>query len=235
MSATQTPVPPAREPDAFIMQRKIARLSDEVLTDSLRRFAALNSGRAFTMQQFKAWRERPCHPQALVNRFGTWRDVLRRAGVQNPRPSEWSAHELLEHLQRVWKALGRRPVARDLRPHGAPCPGAYDRRWGTVMRACDALARYHRGETTWEDALNPRPPARTRRGLSKRLRWRVLTRDGHRCVACGACPYEDRAVKLHIDHIVPVCRGGADEESNLRVLCSNCNLGRATGAAEQAA
>ena len=33
-------------------------------------------------------------------------------------------------------------------------------------------------------------------------------------------------VKLHVDHIKPVSKGGKTELSNLRTLCERCNLGK---------
>lgn len=60
--------------------------------------------------------------------------------------------------------------------------------------------------------------------MSAALRYQVLTRDGHRCVICGATAQD--GVKLHVDHIVPVSKGGKTELSNLRTLCDRCNLGK---------
>lgn len=52
------------------------------------------------------------------------------------------------------------------------------------------------------------------------LRNFVMERDGHRCVECGSTE------NLSLDHIKPWSRGGADTESNLRVLCLPCNCKR---------
>lgn len=46
---------------------------------------------------------------------------------------------------------------------------------------------------------------------------RILERDGYKCVWCGS------QKDLQADHIIPVARGGKDEDSNLRTLCSACN------------
>lgn len=59
--------------------------------------------------------------------------------------------------------------------------------------------------------------------VSPGMRWRILKRDGFRCIICGA-DATDR--KLHLDHIIPICEGGKSKINNLRVLCSKCNLGR---------
>ena len=44
------------------------------------------------------------------------------------------------------------------------------------------------------------------------------------CVQCGARK-EDGAT-LHVDHIIPVSRGGTDELDNLQTLCKECNLNK---------
>ena len=63
-----------------------------------------------------------------------------------------------------------------------------------------------------------------RASLKPSLRFKILHRDQYRCQACGATA-EDGA-KLHVDHILPVSKGGTNNESNLRALCSECNIGR---------
>jgi 5-methylcytosine-specific restriction endonuclease McrA len=67
---------------------------------------------------------------------------------------------------------------------------------------------------------------RTRRSIPLGVRWRVMERDGRRCMACGASPATDAAIKLHVDHIVPVSRGGLSTLDNLQTLCEACNLGK---------
>jgi len=48
---------------------------------------------------------------------------------------------------------------------------------------------------------------------------------------CGAVagephPYDPtRKTRLHIGHIIDKCKGGIDESSNLRAICSVCNEG----------
>jgi len=66
--------------------------------------------------------------------------------------------------------------------------------------------------------------------IDSRLRQRILERNGYTCQVCGAAANDPdpsntgRKVRLHVDHIDP---NGPSEESNLRVLCSTCNEGRA--------
>jgi 5-methylcytosine-specific restriction endonuclease McrA len=39
---------------------------------------------------------------------------------------------------------------------------------------------------------------------------------------CAAC--RKRVAQYHVDHIVPLLRGGAHEKRNLQILCAHCNL-----------
>jgi hypothetical protein len=65
-----------------------------------------------------------------------------------------------------------------------------------------------------------------RRHIPMHLRFKVLERDGFRCVACGDSPALTRGVKLHIDHIEPWSKGGKSTPDNLRTLCAACNHGK---------
>lgn len=62
-----------------------------------------------------------------------------------------------------------------------------------------------------------------RKALSKRTRFEVFKRDGFRCAYCGSTPNDG---PLHVDHVVPVAEGGANEPSNLVTACASCNLGK---------
>lgn len=44
------------------------------------------------------------------------------------------------------------------------------------------------------------------------------------CQYCGYGPKD--GVKLHVDHIKPVSKGGTNDRSNLQALCELCNLGK---------
>ena len=59
--------------------------------------------------------------------------------------------------------------------------------------------------------------------VSGSTRYEVLKRAKHRCELCGA--HETQAA-LHVDHIVPRAKGGADELSNFQALCISCNTSK---------
>ncbi len=63
-----------------------------------------------------------------------------------------------------------------------------------------------------------------RKAMTQSLRYDIMKRDNFRCVLCGRGA-ED-GVKLHVDHIIPVSKGGKTVPSNLRTLCEDCNFGK---------
>ena len=60
--------------------------------------------------------------------------------------------------------------------------------------------------------------------LTPGLRYDILCRDDFRCQICGRSQKD--GVKLHVDHIIPVSKGGLTTWDNLRTLCQECNLGK---------
>jgi hypothetical protein len=60
--------------------------------------------------------------------------------------------------------------------------------------------------------------------MTDSLRYDILKRDNFRCQICGSCASD--GVKLHVDHIIPVAKGGQTVASNLRTLCDRCNMGK---------
>lgn len=60
--------------------------------------------------------------------------------------------------------------------------------------------------------------------VTRAIRYDVLRRDGFHCVRCGRG--REDGVKLHVDHVVPVSRGGKSVMDNLQTLCEDCNCGK---------
>jgi hypothetical protein len=59
--------------------------------------------------------------------------------------------------------------------------------------------------------------------VSKSLRFSIFARDGFTCRYCGR---QSDKVVLEVDHVIPVCKGGTDDESNLVTSCFDCNRGK---------
>lgn len=58
--------------------------------------------------------------------------------------------------------------------------------------------------------------------MTQQLKDEVKKRDKYTCQICGK--YMPDGVGIHIDHIIPISKGGKSVLSNLQVLCSKCNL-----------
>ncbi len=84
------------------------------------------------------------------------------------------------------------------------------------------------GEYLLED---PKPIPAFSRAISKETRAIVLDRNGYTCQMCGAAagephPYDpSRKTRLHLGHVLDKSKGGDDDPSNLRALCTVCNEG----------
>ena len=74
------------------------------------------------------------------------------------------------------------------------------------------------GERVNSQTLKYRTP------IPKKVRFRILRRDGYRCRLCGLTA--ENGVRLEVDHKVPVAKGGSNLESNLWTLCQPCNSGK---------
>lgn len=75
------------------------------------------------------------------------------------------------------------------------------------------------------DKINARETKEYQRKImTNSLRYDILRRDNFKCVICGKNAQDD--IKLHVDHIIPIAKGGKTVVSNLRTLCEDCNLGK---------
>lgn len=61
--------------------------------------------------------------------------------------------------------------------------------------------------------------------LSKKLRFKIFTRDGFTCQYCGRNPI-DHEVVLEVDHSLSKKDKGTNDEDNLVTSCFDCNRGK---------
>lgn len=64
-----------------------------------------------------------------------------------------------------------------------------------------------------------------RRAPDRKLRMKVLKRDGYRCVVCGRRPADHVDLELHVHHLIPWRMHGPTTEENLVTLCGACHKG----------
>lgn len=63
-----------------------------------------------------------------------------------------------------------------------------------------------------------------RKIMNDDIRYNVLKRDNFKCQICGVSSKD--GATLHVDHIIPVSKGGKTVMSNLQTLCDRCNIGK---------
>ena len=130
---------------SFNIDAPIRRITDEAIMVSLREFMEQQKPKPLTSLAYDAWAEKICTAATISERFDGWRNALKRVGgdVAGVRPREYSAEELLDNLERVWRELGYPPGKRKLAEYGAGISERpYKDRWGSVRKACCLLAQY---------------------------------------------------------------------------------------------
>ena len=88
--------------------------------------------------------------------------------------------------------------------------------WRWLVKRCEKLAGIG-----YETTLKEYHSKNQRKLMTPSLRRSIMERDYYTCQICGK--YMPDEVGLHIDHIVPIAKGGKSVPSNLHVLCSKCN------------
>lgn len=58
--------------------------------------------------------------------------------------------------------------------------------------------------------------------LSRGIRKRLFDSQGGMCVYCGVA----LCASPHLDHIIPLVKGGAHTDDNVQLLCQSCNLSK---------
>jgi len=225
----------------FELEDTFRGASDEELLNELRRCAKAIGRNTVTRAQFEEHGK--CHPDTIARRFGSWTDALALAGLQPSRSKIGIKNEeLFENLKAIWLSLGRQPRYSELKSHGSQYSvGTYENRFGSWQMALRAFVEWVNADDSKgpvDDAESqaesigdqskkaPKVKKRTRREISERQRFRILLRDGFRCLSCGASPIKQPGIDLHVDHILPWSKGGETKDENLQCKCSKCNLGK---------
>jgi hypothetical protein len=110
------------------------RYSDEDILGQLRTCAA-RLGRSPTMREFSDDAETTIHPQTVIDRFGSWNNAKRAAGLVPRRFA--TKEELLGCLRELGERIGRTPTARDVDAHRGlvPSKSLYWHTFGSLTNA----------------------------------------------------------------------------------------------------
>lgn len=94
----------------------------------------------------------------------------------------------------------------------------------TVVSIKDTTGLGHTNKTSKTIKSKPRSHVlKKRRAIPLNIRHDVLVNANYTCQYCGA---KAPKVKLEVDHIVPVSKGGTNHVTNLQCLCFDCNRGK---------
>ena len=113
------------------------RYSDREILAELKA-CARRLGRSPTMREFAADPASTVHPQTVVERFGSWNEAKRRAGLVPRRFA--TKEDLLGQLRQLGDELGRVPTAKDLdaRRKRMPSKSLYWHTFGSFTEALRA-------------------------------------------------------------------------------------------------
>jgi len=121
-------------------------ITDEELIADLKRVANELNKKSVS---FRRYNERgKYHSSTLARRFGSWLEVLKRAGLQmNRNPISISEEELFKNLEEIWVKLGRQPRNTEIqKPLSKYSAGTYEKRFGTWRKALKKFVAYINNE-----------------------------------------------------------------------------------------
>lgn len=218
------------------MLDRLSDYSDASLLKELRRLANALGRTSLTIRDIEEHGR--CSYALLKQRLGGLSGALKAAALS---PTDFHRNvtddELLRELARIWDLVltheGRRPYKDDLVKYKSRfSQGPYYRRWGSWIRACEALLAWD--PKTSDDlaqggdvvGMTPASTPKRKRAIPLRIRYAILLRDRFTCQVCGKSPSSTLGLEVDVDHIISERDGGMLDPSNLRCLCKPCNLGK---------
>jgi len=136
-------------------------------------------------------------------------DHLREYRQQQPPETPEQRERRLSH-RREWRKQNLE-YERQYREKHRERLRKYNREW---LRAHPAtmLAGLHRRRARVAESGGSYTPAE----------WRALCeRYTYTCLCCGR---QEPEIKLTVDHVIPISKGGSNDISNIQPLCSSCNF-----------
>ena len=139
--------------------------------------------------------------------------------------NRYSKHDLLLNIEKVWDYLGKQPIINDMEMYPSEIHwGTYFNQFGSWKKALTEFVKYkNNGEIIDFKESSFR---QKRKSLTNSLRYDVMRKDNFKCRLCGKSPANDIKIRLEIDHILPVSKGGTNDLNNLQTLCQFCNSGK---------
>lgn len=148
---------------------------------------------------------------------------LQAKGFKTRKDVQKALHEAIEKAEMIIK-VHRSRLTEDLTKFREKYRNLYENPQNTIADLFDMIMAEMDIPCTFKDVRQWVENCKTnKKKMPARLRYKILERDNYTCQRCG-----DRApnVKLHVDHLIALSRGGMTEERNLMTLCQKCNMGK---------
>lgn len=197
---------------------------------SLKRYAETFPPEKRSSKGYKAWKGKSVSLDTINRMFETFENACKNFGIRiGGKKHYYSNDELLDNFEEIWRWREQPPSIGDIKRYRIdrpkfPSHDVYVRRFGDFKRFIRFFSDYKLGLINKETLFELRPDVAKRTLISAKDRFEILKKAKYCCELCGAS--QEEGIKLHVDHIIPVSKGGDNEMDNLRCLCSKCNLGR---------
>lgn len=219
------------------------RIPDSKLINDLKRVSKKLGDKNLTQEDYSKFGL--FSSSAVSKRWSGWNNAKEKAGLKIGRVYNSSDEDYFHNLADIWQKLGRQPRYQEVvAPLSKLHVSSYERKYGSWRKALENFVDYmNNGNIEFEVKKTKnnkkdivlrkevkveiaKVAKRTNRTANLRQRFRVMKRDGFKCVVCGASPATTLGLELNIDHVVPWSKGGETVEDNLQTLCQNCNQGK---------
>ena len=210
----------------YILVEHHRNVSDEELIKDLKEVALKLGKDKVTQIEYKTLGKYGV--RTFETRFGSWNKSLEKAGLSITTRRNIPEEELFQNIADLWQHFGRQPKFHEVRqPLSKFSAGTYGNRFGSWYNALRAFISAMNGDIIdTKQTHNEKNATNNPRSINYRTRFKVMQRDDFKCQICGASPATQAGVLLHVDHIVPVAKGGQATMDNLQTLCQKCNLGK---------
>ena len=210
----------------YILVEHHRNVSDEELIKDLKEVALKLGKDKVTQREYKTLGK--YGRRTLITRFGSWNKSLEKAGLSTTARMNIPEEELFQNLADLWQHFGRQPKFHEVKqPLSKFSVSPYAQRYGSWYNALKAFIATMNGDIIeTKQTNNEKNATNNPRSINYRIRFKVMQRDDFQCQICGASPAMQAGVLLHVDHIVPVAKGGQATMDNLQTLCQKCNLGK---------
>lgn len=210
----------------YILVEHHRNVSDEELIKDLKEVALKLGKDKVTQIEYKTLGKYGV--RTFARRFGSWNKSLEKAGLSITTRMNIPEEELFQNLANLWQHFGRQPKFHEVKqPLSKFSVSPYAQRYGSWYNALRAFIAAMNGDIIdTKQTHNEKNATNNPRSINYRTRFKVMQRDDFKCQICGASPATQAGVLLHVDHIVPVAKGGQATMDNLQTLCQKCNLGK---------